>query len=196
VQATVSNWNPATLSSPDDCVLSPTNESVENICTLYGYDAAGNQITTTNTLSQTSLTVYDAANRPVISVANWDGTPIASEADCAFPPLQADTNLCTVTYYDPSTGSGQARGQRSASKDPMGNETEYGYDALGRVITTTRWLDGVPVVSVNHYDALGNRITHTATSPLNQGRYTRSLLLPPFSGNDRGTRAIMTDTTS
>ena len=73
VRATVNNWNPDTLNSPDDCVLSPTNESVENVCTLYGYDAAGNRITTTNALNQTSLTVYDEINRPVISVANWDG---------------------------------------------------------------------------------------------------------------------------
>jgi hypothetical protein len=35
---------------------------LENICTLYGYDDAGNQITTTNALNQTSLTVYDGAN--------------------------------------------------------------------------------------------------------------------------------------
>ena len=46
VEATVSNWSPATLSSPADCVLSAANESVENVCTLYGYDAAGNQVTT------------------------------------------------------------------------------------------------------------------------------------------------------
>jgi RHS repeat-associated protein len=160
VEARVANWNPATLSSPADCVLSPTNESVENVCTLYGYDTVGRQITATNALNQSSLTVYDEINRPVISVANWDDTPIDEEADCAFPPAQPDTNLCTVIYYD-------ARGQRSAIKDPLGNEIEYGYDAQGRLITTTRYLDGGPVVSVSHYDALtcpggqcqgGNRI--------------------------------------
>jgi YD repeat-containing protein len=53
-EATVSNWNPATLSSPADCVLSPTSESVENVCTLYGYDAASNQVTTTNAPSASS----------------------------------------------------------------------------------------------------------------------------------------------
>ena len=62
--ATVANWQPATLSSPADCLMASDNLSDENICTKYGYDAAGNQITTTNPLSQTSLTVYDAANRP------------------------------------------------------------------------------------------------------------------------------------
>jgi hypothetical protein len=57
----VANWQP-TLTSPDNCVLSATNDALENIYTLYGYDDAGNQITTTNALNQTSLTVYDRAN--------------------------------------------------------------------------------------------------------------------------------------
>jgi len=154
VQATVANWNPDTLSSPQDCILSPTNESVENVCTLYGYDAAGNRITTANALNQTSLTVYDEINRPVISVANWDGAPIANEADCSFPPTQADSNLCTVTYYD-------ERGRRSAAKDALGNRTEFDYDSQGRLISTMRYLDGEPVVTVNHYDALDNRVGQT-----------------------------------
>jgi YD repeat-containing protein len=154
VEARVTNWNPATLTSPQDCVLSPTNESDENVCTLYGYDEAGNQITTTNALDQTSLTVYDAANRPTIRVANWDGTPITQTAHCSFPPAQPDTNLCTVTGYD-------ARGQRSSTQDPLGHVTEFGYDAQGRLITTTRYLDGEPVVTVNHYDTLGSRVGQT-----------------------------------
>ncbi len=194
VEARVANWNPATLSSPADCVLSPTNESVENVCTLYGYDTVGRQITTTNALNQSSLTVYDAANRPVISVANWDGTPIDEEADCAFPPAQPDTNLCTVIYYD-------ARGQRSAIKDPLGNEIEYGYDAQGRLITTTRYLDGGPVVSVSHYDALtcpggqcqgGNRIgqtdalSHTTTYIYDEFNRLAMTLSPESIATTRG----------
>ena len=46
------------------------------------------------------------------SVVNADGTPIESEADCAFPPTQADANLCTVTYYD-------VHGRREATQDPL-----------------------------------------------------------------------------
>ncbi|MEJ5312662.1 MAG: hypothetical protein WHX52_23095, partial [Anaerolineae bacterium] len=60
----------------------------------------GRQITTTNALGQTSLTVYDTYGRAFLSVANWDGTPITEVDDCAFPPVQPDTNLCTVTEYD------------------------------------------------------------------------------------------------
>ena len=129
-EATVSNWNPATLSSAEACVVAADNVATDNICTLYGYDTAGRQITTTNALNQTSLTVYDGANRPYLTVQNWDGTPINSEADCQFPPAQADTNLCSVTYFD-------ALGRRSSSKNPLGQVSDVDYDGLGRVITNT-----------------------------------------------------------
>ena len=107
-------------------MVAADNTQDENICTLYGYDAVtGNQITTTNALNQTSLTVYDAANRPYLTVQNWDGSPINSEADCQFPPAQADTNLCSVIYFD-------ALGRRSSSKNPMGQVSDVAYDGLGR----------------------------------------------------------------
>jgi YD repeat-containing protein len=154
VEATVSNWNPATLSGPGDCVLATGNESDENVCTLFGYDPAGNQVTTTNALNQTNLTVYDAANRPFMTVQNWDGTPIESVGDCSFPPAQADVNVCSVTYFD-------ALGRRSAAKDPLGGLTEFSYDGLGRVMTTTRYLDQLPVTNYSSYDALGNRLSQT-----------------------------------
>ncbi|MCP4357501.1 MAG: RHS repeat protein, partial [Chloroflexi bacterium] len=96
-----------------------------------------NQITNTNALNQTSLTVYDGANRPFLNVQNWDGTPITAvnwQQACQFPPPSTDTNLCSVTFYD-------ALGRRSASQDPMGNMITFGYDGLGRVITATRTLN-------------------------------------------------------
>ncbi len=117
------------------------------------YNALGRQITTTNALGQTSLTVYDAYGRAFLSVANWDGAPITGADDCAFPPASPDTNLCTVTEYD--------RDRRSATRDALGNRTEFGYDALGRVITTTRYLDGVAVTTLTHYDLLGRRTGQT-----------------------------------
>ena len=123
LEATVSNWDPASLSSPDDCALSPSNQSGENLCTLYGYDAAGRQISTTNALSQTSLTVYDAAGRPFISVANWDGSAIDEPGDCDFGP-GSEQNLCTITAYD-------SLGRRVSVTDPMSNTTRFQYDGLG-----------------------------------------------------------------
>jgi RHS repeat-associated protein len=156
IEATVINWNPATLTMPDDCILSPTNASTENVCTLYGYDDAGNQVTTTNALGQINLTVYDAANRPIIEVANWDGvTPIESEADCAFPPLEPDSNVCTVTAYD-------ALNRHVQMKDAMGNITGFAYDGLGRLVTTAHYLeDNTPVTNISHYDVRDQLYGHS-----------------------------------
>ncbi len=147
--ASVTNWNPATLQSPDDCLISSTNTDEENICTLYGYNAAGNQITTTNALGQTSLTIFDEANRVVGSVQNWSGTdPQTLLTTCHTLAADRDEDICSFTEYN-------SFGRRSASIDTMGERTEYGYDAMGRVITTTRTLNGLPVETVTLYDAAG-----------------------------------------
>ena len=51
--------------------------------------------------------------------------------------------------------------RRSATVDALGNRTEFGYDALGRVVTTTRYLDTLPVTTLTHYDLLGQRVGQT-----------------------------------
>jgi len=164
VEATVANWD-GSITAANQCVYGSANISYSqnidtNICSKPGYDTAtGRQETSTNALGQTSLTVYDEIGRPFISVANWDGTTtITSEANCSFPPAASDTNLCSVTYFDDL-------GRRSGSKDPMGNETDFAYDDLGRITTTTRYLQTssgiVPIVSSTGFDGLGNRLTST-----------------------------------
>ena len=153
VIATIENWQAATLSSPADCNLAPTRAGDENVCTLYGYDAAGKQITITNVLSQTSLTVYDAAGRAFLTVQNWDDSVVIDEAaDCTFPPTRADVNVCALTTYD-------ALGRVATTKDALGLVTRYHYDGVGRVITTNMGF-GLQVTSQS-YDALGNRLTTT-----------------------------------
>ena len=152
LQASVANWDPASLNSPADCLLSPTNRSDENLCTLHGYDAAGRPFGSTNAAGQTTLTVYDRAGRPAVSVANWDGTTaIDGPEDCDYADPAATGNLCTVTRYD-------SLGRRSRVTDAMGYHTDFGYDGLGRVVTTTRYLADVRVESSVGYDALGNRL--------------------------------------
>ncbi|MCP4359994.1 MAG: RHS repeat protein, partial [Chloroflexi bacterium] len=154
VSVTVANWQPG-LTSPNQCVISPDNANDENICTLYGYDKAGNQITTTNALNQTSLTVYDAANRPAVQVSNWDGsTAIDTDGSGCATAYAADANLCSRTQYD-------TLGRRTAVTDPMGNSTDFAYDGLGRVTATTRYLNQSPISNLQSYDALGNRLTVT-----------------------------------
>jgi YD repeat-containing protein len=152
--ATVINWNPATLASPSDCVLQTDNETEENICTLYEYDPAGRQTLITDAFGRQTLTVYDEIGRPFIRVANWDGSPIETVADCHFPPLTPDSNVCTVTLYD-------AFGRPAGTQDALGNITTIGYDSAGRVLTTTRYLEQLPVHTFQTYDAAGRRLTQT-----------------------------------
>ncbi|MCZ7670536.1 MAG: hypothetical protein M5U34_26990 [Chloroflexi bacterium] len=70
-----------------------------------------------------------------------------------------------MTYFD-------ALGRHSSSKNPLGQVSEVAYDGLGRVITSTQYLDGVPVSQATGFDALGNRLSstdaeqHTASFPL------------------------------
>ena len=150
VTATVVNWNPATLQSPEQCVLSPDNIATENICSLSSYNKIGQAVTQTNALGQVSLIVYDSLNRPIIQVANWDGTPIASEVDCHFPPLKSDTNVCQVTRYD-------ALGRMSSTVSPLGEEVTMSYDSLNRPNSTARTLNGEVITIENVYNAAGGQ---------------------------------------
>ena len=155
VEGTIGSWD-GTIDL-DDCWAGslPLNRD-NNVCTGFIYDAAGNQTVVTNTLGQMNLTVYDTAQRPIIQVTNWDGTSTTWPDDCANTASEPDAteNLCTFTSYD-------SLGRRASTTDVMGHVTEFAYDGLGRVITTTRYLDSQPVETSVTYDALGNRLTQT-----------------------------------
>lgn len=153
VTTVVENWQ--TGFDPANCVFAPDNMSDSNVCTQYGYDTFGRQNRMTNALGQTVLTVYDFLNRPYLAVANWDGvTPIDDASDCFFPPQTSDVNVCNVTYYD-------GLGRQTQTKDALGHISDLAYDGLGRIVTTTRYLDSEPVVNTQTYDALGNRLSAT-----------------------------------
>lgn len=155
VKGTIVNWD-GTVDLTDCWTGSLSVSRDNNVCTGYVYDAAGNQTVITNTLGQMNLTVYDAAQRPIIQVTNWDGTSTTWPDDCAETASEPDAteNLCTFTSYD-------SLGRRASTTDAMGHVTEFAYDGLGRVITTTRYLDGQPVETSVAYDALGNQLTQT-----------------------------------
>ena len=101
------------------------------------------------------LTVYDTLNRPFLRVQNWDGvTSFTQASDCDFTTPHRVDNLCTLTTYD-------SLGRQHGVTDPSGRLTEFAYDSLGRVTTSTTYLEGTPVQSITTYDALGNRLTQT-----------------------------------
>ncbi len=160
--ATVTNWNPATLQDPSQCHLAADNMDTENICSLTGYNEIGQTITQTNALGQTNLAVYDEFNRPMLQVANWDGTLITEESDCQIP-AEGDSNLCSITHYD-------SLGRPDMTINPMGQTVEFSYDSLSRVMTTTRYLDGQPLQTVVAYNAIG--LQDAVIDPLNHAGVT------------------------
>ncbi|KAA3664487.1 MAG: hypothetical protein DWQ04_05485, partial [Chloroflexi bacterium] len=168
--AAIANW---TGSDPTDwqatCDTSPGARS-SNACTQYEYDDAGRVISTTNTLGQTDLSVYDTAGRPYLSVRNWDGVD-AYEDIVTCDDLHNNTdslreeNLCTHTEYD-------TNGRVWKTTDVLGNVTLTEYDSVGRVdYTIINYVDGgydenIPdedIKSDVDYDAQGNVIVTTDT---------------------------------
>ncbi len=122
--------------------------------TLTQYDASGSVISTTqlaNTnLPRTGHTGYDSAGRPVTATTNYTGTG-------TFDGNLPDRNIIQTTAYG-------SAGERATTTEQRGGPgqtttlitTTYGYDNLGRLITTTWPLTGSVVASATvSYDALG-----------------------------------------
>ena len=151
VEGTVNNWQSGfTLA---DCDLSPNNLGQTNVCTRYDYDHVGNQTVVTNALGQKTYTVYDALNRAVTRVENWDGITIINDTDgCTTLVSSVDHNVCSTTQYD-------ALGRTLQSTDALGNTHSRAYDSLGHVITTSYILSNTLVETVSQYDALGRQIS-------------------------------------
>ncbi len=61
----------------------------------------------------------------------------------------------------PAAVSSIQTGRRAQSINPLGHISDVGYDGLGRLIITTRYLDGQPVTTITHYDARGGRYAQT-----------------------------------
>jgi RHS repeat-associated protein len=184
-EATVANWNPATLSSPAECVLSPTNTSEENVCTLYGYDAAGRVTATTDGLNHTTTSGYDDLDR-LITTTDAEGNTTGYEYD--------------------------ALGNQTAVTDAEGVRTSYVYDDLNRLAQVIE--NDVPGHSPSHetdvltqytYDGLGNRTVITNALGLTNTRtvyddLNRPVIVEDALGNQTttqynalGHRVVMTD---
>jgi YD repeat-containing protein len=134
------------------------------------YDKGGNVISATEyaltSLARTTVTQYDAANRPVTVIANYTGAG-------SFDPSHPDQNLTRFSLYGPV-------GERQATVELRGGPglgaailitTTYGYDNLGRLLTTTAPLTGASVaMTTRAYDGL-DRVTDT-TDPVSHTTHT------------------------
>ena len=118
-----------------------------NIITTYSYDSRGNQIAVTDTTDTVTRTYFDALGRSTSVVRNLTGSitnPLPPERGTPIDPLN---NLRTDTVY-------LGNGNIDYTVDELGQQTEYDYDSLGRLMSVTDPLSN----SMGYeYDASGNR---------------------------------------
>lgn len=118
------------------------NDLVEkdNRVTVHEYDSLGRRFSTTTNvgmdIEQTALTVYDALNRVVRTIANYiedAGIPNPfTVAHSAFDHgADNNENLVTDTTYN-------ERGLVRKQVDVLGNVTLYGYDDADRLVKTVQ----------------------------------------------------------
>ena len=125
--------------------------------THYGYDAAGNLRFTTDprgvSAGDTGFTTwffYDALGRSVATVdALGPDWPIAAIPDAL--PATVTTNVVRTAY--------DARGRVASTTDALGRTTDFGFDNLGRKVSSTAPAPAVGAdrpVTRFAYDAVGN----------------------------------------
>jgi len=133
-----------------------------NLVTEYAYDGAGNRTVVTDTLGVVTMNQYDAANRLMRTIENYDLAKAQNEDDVY--------NIVTEYGYDEA-------GNQVTVTDTLARVTRTEYDELNRPITVTvNYVQGGPVdeetnvTTLYGYDAVGNRITVTDAL----GRVTRT----------------------
>jgi RHS repeat-associated protein/CSLREA domain-containing protein len=141
-----------------------------NLVTSYSYDSRSNQIAVTDTTGVITRTYYDSLSRPVSLVRNLIGQAItiSSPPTRANPPSPT-ANIRTDTVY---LGNGNVDylinemvhttdhsyddlGQLISVVDPVGNATNYEYDANGnRTLMTVFKTDLVSISTRFEYDGI------------------------------------------
>ncbi|HEV2680309.1 MAG TPA: RHS repeat-associated core domain-containing protein, partial [Rhodanobacter sp.] len=115
------------------------SHTVFNASTSGSYDANGNLVQSADALGVQRKQGFDALNRLVSTIDNYNGTDTATK------------NTQSVFAYD-------ARDNVEGVSDPDGLSTSYDYDGLGNRTALHSPDTGT---SSDTYDAAGNRLTHT-----------------------------------
>ena len=136
---------------PNDHVTGARNQLSENASNQYDY--AGNAITTTNFLGQTTTTNYDELNRPITLTRSLNSGLYGY-------------NLVTGYNYDPNSNLITT----TVTNSPISATTGNIYDKLNRVITTTTPLKAGGAMTTGYiYDNVGNIISSRQLNTTNGG---------------------------
>jgi len=114
-----------------------------NLQSVTQYDPQGNATWDRDALGRWTRTQYDQLNRPVTTTLNYEnGDPLTVDPANQSWTDGHDTDIVQVTRYRPDTTVAQeidnyVDGVFTASEPITDRITQYAYDAVGRVITTT-----------------------------------------------------------
>jgi RHS repeat-associated protein len=155
--------------------------------TSYTYDSSGNKTSktypkTATSVNTMSMTVYNPSSEPTQTTDElgnarnftYDATFWPKSASDSIGPVASFTFNANGTIaakaigYDLTATAGvsttyiyDAYGNMTSQADPLGRQTQYTYDTLGRLSSTTAPAGGV---TTNTYDALGH--LKTSAQPL------------------------------
>jgi len=116
--------------------------STENLRTDMAYDAAGNQISTTDPMDRLTCTWFDAANRPQLVLQNLVPKTACSLTAPAYDPDFPDQNVRSEYFYDDA-------GNQIAIKDTLGVITRTYYDNAGRAYLVVQNFTGPDLYAEN-----------------------------------------------
>lgn len=173
-------------------VVDALNRTVLAFDTTDGYDAEGHPLHTADAKGIQRKQGYDALNRLVSTIENYNGTDTATANTTTASTFDASDNLEAIsdpdglsTVYDhnglgdltgihsPDTGNTiytvDAAGNRLTQTDARGVVTTYAYDALNRPVSAS-YADATLNI-VYHYDEADTVTGCVASAPI--GRLTR-----------------------
>jgi RHS repeat-associated protein len=139
----------------------------------FGYDPAGNLLTTTDPLGHAINYCYNLATAPACNPANDAASPGTVEAVTDF-----NANTTRYTNYDPN-------GKPQKVTDPLGRITQFGFDADGNLV----WTQDPVHATASGPDTRSYRIYNDYDSFNRGGRQSQ----PKSTDLDRG-QLIWTDT--
>ncbi len=140
-------------------------DSQTNVTTSATYDVLGQRLTATDALGVVMQTTYDIMGNVMRTVANDRSAVSGSNVDSSGGTTGSiDTNITTSYGYD-------KLGRRMTTTNPKGIESQTTYDAEGRVTRTVEnYVGGGPsdsqtnVATATAYDAAGNATVATDAS--------------------------------
>ena len=155
----ITNNYSGTNPDPELASYAPVSDVDKDIITEQAYDANGNLVKSVDAAGRVSFTVYDSLNRVVRTVRNAkdDATIDLNGGDTGYNPVNDPRSV-----LDSSTPGTPDDGYQPSTDPDRDHIEETTYDAMGRVVTTSRLLENrdseIWTVTRFVYDSLGRQV--------------------------------------